>query len=212
STVTDMINFYQGHFFGNDILFPDYIKREMQRIQFKAKLGDRGFGFGLMAIPTDILAGHGGGYPGFITRSGLIQEKKVIIVVLTSAVNGPASALLIGINAIFERIEKDKEKLLTAEDKTIPDMKDILGFYKSDWGSSLFSQIDAKLVLVSPSLENPAESLEIYKHQKGLTFKAPKELSFSAPGQNIEFIDGPDDKKVFIDSHKGENKRFVFSY
>ncbi|MHA1212530.1 MAG: serine hydrolase domain-containing protein, partial [Candidatus Heimdallarchaeota archaeon] len=38
STVTDMINFYQGHFFGNDILFPDYIKREMQRIQFKAKL------------------------------------------------------------------------------------------------------------------------------------------------------------------------------
>ena len=76
STAEDLIKFYQAHIFGNDILFPDYIKREMQRIQFKSKIADWGLGFSITSLPNIEIAGHGGGYPGFITKSGIIQDQK----------------------------------------------------------------------------------------------------------------------------------------
>ena len=83
SNVEDLIKFYKAHFLGNSILFPDYIKHEMQRVQFKHEKGDRGLGFGILKIPDKpdkySLVGHSGGYPGFITRSGLNQDKKLIL-------------------------------------------------------------------------------------------------------------------------------------
>ena len=96
---------------GNNILFPDYIKREMQRIQFKAKDADWGLGFSITVTPEDKIVGHGGGYPGFITRSGLIQEKKIIIIVLTNAIDGPAITLFDGIKNILNQLDKKKKEL-----------------------------------------------------------------------------------------------------
>lgn len=91
-------------------------------------------------------------------------------------------------------------------------MKDIIGFYENDWGISLFSQIGSKLVVIGPSDDNPAEFIQIYKHKEGHKFIAPKEPPFASPGQEIEFIEGPNKEKIFVDSHGGKNKRFEFSY
>jgi len=214
STVEDLIKFYQAHIYGNDILFPDYIKREMQRIQFKAKKANWGLGFSITALPNEDIeiAGHGGGYPGFITRSGIIQDKKIILVVLTNAVDGPALVLGMGILKIFQKLVKDKEKLKQKPDEIVPDMKDIVGFYISDWGPSLFSQIGSKLAVIGPGADDPVEFLEFYKHEKDHKFISSKDFPFASPGQEIEFIDGPDGEKIFIDSHGGKHKRFSFSY
>ncbi len=210
STTEDLIKFYQAHFLGNEILFPDYIKREMQRIQFKAKLADWGLGFSITTLPDGVIYGHGGGYPGFITKSGFIQDKKIIVVVLTSAVDGPATNLFLGLNKLMFYLSKKEEKFSSEKEEL--DLKDIIGFYESDWGISLFSQIGSKLVLIVPGFDNPAEVIQTYEHIEGYRFKAPKDKSFSSPGQEIEFIDGPDGEKNFIDSHGGENRRFKFSY
>ncbi|TET30992.1 MAG: class A beta-lactamase-related serine hydrolase [Candidatus Heimdallarchaeota archaeon] len=212
STAEDLIKFYQAHIFGNDILFPDYIKREMQRIQFKSKMANWGLGFSITSLPNIEIAGHGGGYPGFITKSGIIQDQKIIVVVLTNAINGPALTLFLGINKIFDILAKEKEKLEPKSEEKNLDMKDIIGFYESDWGISLFSQIGSKLVVIGPSDDNPAEFIQIYKHKEGQKFIAPKEPPFASPGQEIEFIDGPDKEKIFVDSHGGKNKRFEFTY
>lgn len=212
STVEDLIKFYRAHIFGNESLFPDYIKREMQRIQFKSKLADWGLGFNVANLLELKIVGHGGGYPGFITQSGLIQEDKIIIVVLTNAVDGPARILLESIVRIFGHLTKKKEEFQPKQDETIQNMKDIVGFYDSDWGTSLFSQIGPRLVLIAPGADNPVVALQIYKHDEGYKFTAPKELPFASPGQKIEFLDGPDGEKVFIDSHGGKSKRYKFSY
>ncbi|NHK32828.1 MAG: beta-lactamase family protein [Asgard group archaeon] len=212
STVDDLIKFYQAHFLGNDILFPDYVKREMQRIHFRSKDSERGLGFGLENIGAVQFVGHGGGYLGFITRSGLIQDKKIIVVVLTNAIDGPASILAFGIIRIFELVAKQKEELIAKSGDKKLDLKDIIGFYKSDWGQSLFSKIGSKLVVTGPRADNPAEFLLIYEHKKDQLFTAPKKSPYSSPGEDIEFIDGPDGKKIFVDAHKGENKKFEFNY
>ncbi len=212
STVEDLIKFYKAHIFGNNTLFPDYIKREMQRIQFKAEKADWGLGFSITTLPEMKIVGHGGGYPGFITRSGLIQDKKLVIVVLTNAVNGPALTLSLGILKLIAHIAKEKEKFKLKPEETIQDFNDIIGFYISDWGTSLFSQIGPKLVVIGPGDDNPAEFIQIYKHDKDFRFIAPKNLPFASPGQPIEFIDGPDGEKIFVDSHKGKSKKFKFDY
>ncbi|NHJ05526.1 MAG: hypothetical protein EAX90_11930 [Candidatus Heimdallarchaeota archaeon] len=212
SNVEDLIKFYQAHFYGNDILFPDYIKREMQRIQFKSKKTDWGLGFSIVGMPEIKLIGHGGGYPGFITRSGLIQEEKMILVVLTNAVDGPAAILLMGLYKIFERLAQEREKFTLEKDEELLEMNEILGFYESDWGISLFSQVGSKLVIIAPDADNPAEFLRFYDHIEGYKFKAPEEPYNASPGEQIEFIDGPDDDKIFVDSHCGRIKRFKFSY
>ncbi len=212
STVEDLIKFYRVHIFGNDILFPDYIKREMQRIQFKAKTADWGLGFSITALPEVKIVGHGGGYPGFITRSGLIQEQKIIVVVLTNAVDGPALTLFNGIKNILGQLEKKKKELEAKPNETVPDFKDIIGFFAGDWGVTLFSQIGHKFIAVSPAADNPIEIFQIYKHEEGHKFTLSKEYPFGSPGQNINFVDGPDGEKIFIDSHGGKSKRFNYRY
>jgi CubicO group peptidase (beta-lactamase class C family) len=210
STVEDLIKFYQAHMFGNDIIFPDYIKREMQRTQFKGKLLEKGLGFSIEKIGETTLVGHGGGFPGFITQSGLIQEQKIVIVVLSNAVDGPAYLLLSGIVRILNKLKKNEEEFLVKEQEKRPDFSTVLGFYASDYNTSLFSQIGSKLVGISPGLDNPVEDFTIFKHNQGYKFIIPKHVY--SPGESIEFIDDPKGEKIVIDSHGGEVFRFEFEY
>ena len=76
----------------------------------------------------------------------------------------------------------------------------------------MFSQIGTKLVLIGPAADDPAELLQIYKHDRDYKFIAPKDLPFASPGQPVEFIDGLDGEKIFVDSHKGKAKRFKVEY
>jgi CubicO group peptidase (beta-lactamase class C family) len=216
SNVEDLIKFYKAHFYGNNILFPDYIKREMQRVQFKEKKGDRGLGFGMLKLPDkpdkDSLVGHSGGYPGFITRSGLNQDKKLILVVLTNASDGPATDLALGILKIFAKVKDDKQKFKLKPKEIKPDFSSIVGFYEANGWVSLFSQIGSKLVVIGPKDTFPSDFMQIYKHDKDFRFIAPKDLPFSSPGQPVEFIDGPDGQKIFVDAHRAEHKKFKYEY
>ncbi|MFX1538356.1 MAG: serine hydrolase domain-containing protein [Promethearchaeota archaeon] len=212
STVEDLIKFYQAHFLGNNILFPDYIKREMQRTQFKSKGVDRGLGFAIANLPDIQLVGHGGTYPGFATQSQFIQDKKMIVVVLINAIDAQPGSVLKGIINILLFVTKQKGKLLAKPDKQMQDLKDLVGFYKSDWGVGLFSQIGSKLVLTAPGADNPAGSLTTLEHIEGYKFTVPKEPASVKSGQVIDFIDGPDGEKIYVDNHGGKRKKFKFSY
>ena len=210
STVEDLIKFYQAHMFGNDTLFPDYIKREMQRTQFKGKILERGLGFSIEKIGNTTIIGHGGGHPGFITQSGLMQDQKIVIVVLSNAVDGPAYILLSGIVRILNKLKKNKEEFLAKEQENRPDFSSIIGFYASDWTTSFYSQIGSKLVEILPGLDNPLEYFVIFKHDQGYKFINPKDAY--SPGQSFEFIDDPKGEKILIDSHQGKIYRFKFRY
>jgi CubicO group peptidase (beta-lactamase class C family) len=212
STVEDLIKFYRAHMFGNDVLFPDFIKREMQRTQFKGEILEKGLGFSIEKIGNTTLVGHGGGFPGFITQSGLIQDEKLVIVVLTNAVDGPAYILLSGIVKILNKLKKDEKKFLVKEPEDKADFSSIIGFYANDWSTSLYSQIGSKLVGISPGFDNPLDYFIIFKHDQGYKFINPKEFPAYAPGQSFEFIDDPEGEKVLIDNHQGKKFPFKFNY
>jgi CubicO group peptidase (beta-lactamase class C family) len=212
STVEDLILFYQAHLFGNDTLFPDFIKREMQRTQFKREGDEWGLGFSLATIGDIALVGHGGGFPGFITRSCLIQDEKIILVILSNAVDGPALILRNGILGILNKLKGNKVEFSVKEKEKKPDFSSIVGFYANDWATSLYSQIGSKLVAISPDLDNPMEFFAIFKHDQGLKFMFPKDFPLYSPGQPIEFIDDSDGGKILVDSHQGKVLPFKFKY
>lgn len=211
STADDLIKFYKAHVFGNDILFPDYIKREMQRTQFTQNDQNRGYGFGIVKFGKLEFVGHGGGYPGFITRSGLNQKHKLIIVALTNAVDGPALTLAMGVGKLIDHILKNKEKFKVEKDEDLIDFDNVIGFYASDWETSLYSKISNKLVSISPSLDNPVELIQIYKHTEDFNFTTPDKPMFGSPGESFSFIDGIDGEKT-IKTAGAEIKKFHYSY
>jgi CubicO group peptidase (beta-lactamase class C family) len=211
STVEDLIKFYKAHMFGNETLFPDYIKREMQRIQYSIKNEKRGYGFGETVIGSLKLIGHGGGYPGFITRSGLDQKNKLIMVVLTNAVDGPALTLMKGIGKIFDYLLKNPDKFLSPEVASKPQINDFLGVYGSHFGHILFSQINNKLISIDPFEENPLYLLQLYEFKDKLTFVTSKDAPFRSPGQPITFKVNTEGKQI-IDSEGVEIPRFNYKY
>jgi CubicO group peptidase (beta-lactamase class C family) len=210
STVEDLIKFYQAQMYGNDILLPDHIKREMQRVQVSYNKDRWGLGFEIANYPNgETVVCHSGGYPGFKSLSGLDQEDKVILVVLTNVADGPNYTWFNGITTLLSRIVKCGECRPQEED--VPDFNDLTGYYASESYFALICQVGSQLVLISPESDDPASTLQILKHHKDHTFITPGGHPFTSPGEKISFIDGPEGEKMLIDHHGGKIKKFKIS-
>lgn len=173
STVQDLLKFYQAHLLGSDLLLYDRDRREMQRVQYKDKQYEWGLGFGLSTADGWDMAGHGGGYKGFITSSALNQAHRVILVVLTSAVDGPAQNLLTGMQGLLKKAIEDSGKFSPEKEVPAETMKAICGFYQSDWGIWQCGDVNGKLVGLAPDSDDPAAALVPYEHTGKLRFRTP---------------------------------------
>lgn len=213
STVGDLIKFYKAHLYGNDILLPDSLKREMQRIQVKMNNSIRGIGFGLSNKPEGKIAGHIGGGLGYRSMSGLIQEGKIVVVVFVNAVNVGIDGFFYGLCDLILTLDSRKHDFLD-QSETSPNFLDMVGFYDSlkGWGPELFCQINSKLVLLNPESKYPGSSMQILWHKVDKVFTPSRETPTAKPGEDIKFVDGPDGDKIFIDSKKVEHKRFTYTY
>ncbi|MBK5114791.1 MAG: beta-lactamase family protein [Candidatus Heimdallarchaeota archaeon] len=213
STVSDLIKFYQAHLFGNDILLPDDLKREMQRIQVKMGNNIRGLGFELSNKPEGKIAGHTGGEVGFRSKSGFFQDKRVIIVVFCNATNIGIEGFFYGLCHLVETLDSMKHVFLQESESSL-DFSSIVGLYDSlkGWGPELFSQIKSKLVLLNPENKYPGGSMQILEHKKDYIFTPTNESPTAKPGEDIEFIKNKNGEIILLDSKKGEHKRFEYSY
>lgn len=213
SNIEDLIKFYQAHLYGNDILLPDDLKREMQRVQVKINNNIRGLGFGLSNYPEGKIAGHIGGELGFRSMSGLIQDNKIIVAVFINAVNVGIDGFFYSLCHLVETINSMKDVFLQ-ESEDSSNFKDLVGFYDSlnGWGPELFCHIKSKLVLLNPENKFPGGSMQILDHKEGFVFTPTKETPSAKPGEDIEFIDNPKGDKIYLDSKKGEHQRFSYSY
>ncbi len=212
STVDDIIQFYKAHIMGNNDLFPDYIKREMHRTQYKNKNYERGLSFGKYSVGSLKTIGHVGDYPGYTTCSQLIPDKKIITVVFINSIDGPAFEFVMGIEGIIDTILKDVSKFQKSEDEQHLNLEHVLGFYANDWGTILFSQIGNKLISISPDSINPIDFAQIMKHKESLEFIYPNNLVFWSPGGETMKFEKDDKGESIVISRGAENERFHYSY
>ena len=209
STAEDLIKFFQAHMYGNHILLPDNIKREMQRVQVSFDTGKRGLGFEIANYPGgEVVFYHSGGHPGFKSLSGLNQNDNVILVLLINATDGPNYSWFNAIFTLFSSLVNRWEELKTPEGEEAPDYSDLTGYYANEIGVAMISQVGSKLVLVSPDADNPASTLQILEHEEGHRFTTPSGHPFTSSRETIKFIDGSDGEKILVDHRGIKIKRF----
>ena len=112
STTADLCRYFAAHMVGSKQLLSDASKREMQRVHWHVHdpgselFRDYGLGLDLERLANGRVAfGHGGGFPGQITRSMADPDSGLVVVVLTNCADGPASEIARGIFKVLDFFE-----------------------------------------------------------------------------------------------------------
>ncbi len=95
SRAEDLTAYFTAHSFGDERLLSDESKRQMQNQTWGRDKDGGAYGLGIQVIEVGgrKLYGHGGGWPGQITRSLVDTQQALAISVLTNAVDGVAEPL-----------------------------------------------------------------------------------------------------------------------
>jgi CubicO group peptidase (beta-lactamase class C family) len=189
STAVDLVAFYQAHLLGNDRLLEDSDKRAMQRTQFKDGDYEWGLGFRRLTVGDAQFACHGGRFPGFITFSGLNQDRKLVIAVLTNAVDGPARELFVGISNLVCLALDHPDRF---DGEVIGELDAVSGFYRSLWGIDCFGRIGGNLAGFNPSLDDPAGELDVLERVGPRAYRVPIRNQVSPIGEMVRFIPDED--------------------
>ncbi len=173
STAEEMVQYASAHFFGDDRLISDRSKNEMQRPVWTGQNPDLpqdgyGYGMGIQHYNGHRMVGHGGGYPGHITRTIWDPYEGLAISVLTNAVDGPAEELAAGILKILDKAREVTPRLpltsgLTNSAAIAPpesqadeiDLTSFTGRFAALWGVIDVFILGGKLFACSPVPPSP---------------------------------------------------------
>ncbi|MFD3404284.1 serine hydrolase domain-containing protein [Kribbella sp. NPDC058693] len=149
----DLVTYFSAHLPGDDRLLTDKSKREMQHPLWITGSDDKaryGLGLAVTKVGDREVFGHGGGYPGHITRTLVDPEKRIVVSALTNAIDGPASQLAEGIFRLLD-LADSKERGDAA------DLSRFTGRFANLWGLTDFVQLGGRLYATDPTGGNPAE-------------------------------------------------------
>jgi len=168
STAEDLVSYFGAHALGNGRLLSDRSKRLMQRtanLTDPIKPDGPTYGLGMAGESFDDhrTVGHGGGYPGHITRSLLDPETGLVVVALSNALDGPASQLAAGILKLVD----DALAHPATDGPQFTDVLDRTGRYHNLWGMLDLSVVGGRLLGTHPAEWDPldgADELEVIDH------------------------------------------------
>ncbi|MEV0793577.1 serine hydrolase domain-containing protein [Kribbella sp. NPDC050459] len=149
----DLVTYFSAHLPGDDRLLSDKSKREMQHPLWTTGSDEKaryGLGLSVTKVGERPVFGHGGGYPGHITRTLVDPEQRIVVSVLTNAIDGPAAQLAEGLFRLLD--------LADSEDRgDAADLQRFTGRFANLWGVTDFVLIGGRLYATDPSGANPAD-------------------------------------------------------
>jgi D-alanyl-D-alanine carboxypeptidase len=186
STAEDLCRYAAGHFFGDETLLSDASKREMQQPYWKVAQADMhyGLGFAIHEIGGRRYVGHGGAFPGHATMTLFDPSERLVVVVLTNEVSGPAAILAHGILttiafALQQRTES--EAPVTARERFI-------GRFANIWGVTDVAAFGAALVALHPESDDPVKMVTKLAVVDDRTLRATETHGMAAPGEMIRYV------------------------
>ncbi|MET1005431.1 MAG: serine hydrolase domain-containing protein [Propionibacteriaceae bacterium] len=167
STATDLVRYFTAHRFGDSRLLDDRTKRLQQRRANatdpeSAAAGGYGWGLGVEDIDDTRFVGHGGGYPGHITKTLLDPSTGLVVSVLTNAIDGPASNLARGVVQLVQGARRHAEESSGKSEQTAAAAAEALdwtGRYASTWGVLDIALVGGRLLGLDPTEWAPLESV-----------------------------------------------------
>jgi len=149
STASDLCAYASAHCFGDDRLLGDESKRRLQRVQWDVGPvdGSYGLGFRVAEVGTRTMVGHGGGYPGHITATLVDPVERLAVSVLTNAIDGPASELVLGLVKLLDAGGRSPHR--ADQDQRF------VGRFANLWSVLDVVDLGDRLVGIAPTLPDP---------------------------------------------------------
>lgn len=191
ATATDLTAYFSAHLPGDDRLLGEDSKRAMQRQEWA--VDDGGYGLGLMLSRAGgrSLFGHGGGYPGHITRSLVDRDARIVLSVLTNAVDGPASELAEAFFTVLALARRHDEQPGTDEPADVPaaiDRTRFCGRFASLWGVSDVCALGDRLFLLHPDNADPADDARPLSVVDATTLRFAERSGYGSPGELVRYV------------------------
>ena len=186
STATDVVRYVSGHFFGDERLVSDESKRLMQRIEWKVDGTDSsyGLGFAVATIGGRRVLGHGGGYPGHITRTFFDPVDRLAVSVLTNAIDGPALAMATAAIRLVDLAQHGIDEGVPADRA---DLASFCGRFANLWGVFDVVRLGGRLYQVDPTTPDPALEPVHLDVVDADTLRIRKAPGYGSPGENLEY-------------------------
>lgn len=189
STAEDLCRYAAGHVLGDERLLADASKRRMQRAEWDVEGTEEryGLGLGISKVGERRLIGHGGGFPGHITRTFLDPLDGLTVVVLTNAIDGPARGLAEGVVKLVDAaLEAEKERS-SADDGDSADLGSYTGRFAGLWGVVDVADLGGRLRLVEPDQADPTVEMTTLEIVDADTLRIDETTGFYAPGETIRY-------------------------
>ncbi len=148
----DLVTYFSAHIPGDNRLLTDKSKREMQHPLWKTGEEDApryALGLQVTKVGQREVFGHAGGYPGHITKTYVDGERRLVVSVLTNAIDGPATQLADGLLKLID-LASSKERGDAAG------LARFTGRYANLWGVNDIVQLGGRLYAIDPSSPDPA--------------------------------------------------------
>ncbi|HUC79056.1 MAG TPA: serine hydrolase [Candidatus Saccharimonadales bacterium] len=189
STSEDMCTYFTAQFVGSGKLLKDESKKEMQRTHWRATKPfqnfqeDYGLGIEIEYIKNRRTISHGGGFPGFTTKSIGDPKDQLVVVVLTNCHDGLAPMIAKNIFPIIDYFLKN-----TPTTKPKHDLSNLEGRYVGRLGMVIDVVVTGdKIVSNFPNNWQPMQNLENLEYIDDTTMEIVDTDSFSNEGEKVIF-------------------------
>lgn len=209
STASETVRFAAAHFLGSGELLDDRSKRWMAQRLWSTRDrdgADTGYGLGLMLreIGGRTWLGHGGGWPGHITRTLWEPRAGVAISVLTNAIDGPAEEIAIGIAELvlasqrrhvddlelssgFDVPARGSASIATARTARRADLMRFTGRFQSPWALVDVVLLGDRLYAIPPTAPNPMTAAQRLTVVDDATLRADDASGFESGGEPLRY-------------------------
>jgi len=189
STAEDLTVYGSAHYLGEERLLSDDSKRVMQRLEsivtvYGTEVGRYGVGMALQTVGERKLIGHSGGYPGHITLTLIDPVDRLVVSVLTNAIDGPAEDLAVGLVKLIDVALKPRAEV-PAPPSDAPPLASFAGRFASLWGVLDLAELGGRLVLVRPTLTDPLPGVEELEVVDASTLRVAAQPSFGPAGELV---------------------------
>jgi CubicO group peptidase (beta-lactamase class C family) len=205
STASDVVRYMSAHFLGDPRLLSDDSKRLLQRTEWTVEGTDTayGLGFAVATIGRRRVLGHGGGFPGHITRTFFDPNDRIAVSVLTNAIDGPALGLATAGIRLIDLAQYGVDRASASEEKPAIDLTRFRGRYASLWGAYDVVDLGGRLYQIDPSLPDPAlepQRLEVVDEQ---TLRFSKGSGYGSQGEHMRYEFAADGSVVSVRGGSG---------
>jgi len=190
STVEDMARFVSAQFHQGKAgpLLSGATLREMHRVRVLENNWTRGngLGFAVSRINGKTYVGHGGSLAGYKTHTYIDLEMRTGVVVLTNGDDSRPSHIAEKLmQTAGEAVAKAAQPVSKAP-MWDPAWSRFAGLYRTIWGDSEVVELNQRLVLVDPTVDDPAEHQQLTPVGGGV-FRLEGRTGGSAVGELVRF-------------------------